>query len=304
MFNDSLQKTIEEIYKMKNQLISDYGVDEPVRLVNIDFQKRFVDAEIRYNIVLSFPEKAKDAEKKIMSMYRGYLALQKQLETEGVKPLPVDTWKLKHTETDREAFICKNEAGKKNVQKQFGKYAIVLSADELLNMIDHEIFLEFVKLTKQGLLPKITSYSPKADKNKIVNDSREKLSDWDIDLKFGEDSEHRIKEMLSNGDKLEIKTERDKWYDSGNIYVEIESRGKASGLETTKADYWVINLNKNNKDYCKLFFEIEDFKKITHKYRYKLVNGGDNGTSKGYLIPIKELFDIETLKLIYEQEEM
>ena len=163
MFNDSLQKTIEEIYQMKNQLVTDYGVDEPVKLVNIDFQKRFVDAEIRYNIVLSFPEKAKDAEKKIMSMYRGYLALQKQLEKEGIKPLPVDTWKLKHTETDREVFICKNEAGKKNVQKQFGKYAIVLSADELLNMIDHEMFLEFVKLTKQGLLPKIASYKAKTN---------------------------------------------------------------------------------------------------------------------------------------------
>ena len=163
MFNDSLQKTIEEIYQMKNQLVTDYGVDEPVKLVNIDFQKRFVDAEIRYNIVLSFPNKAKDAEKKIMSMYRGYLALQKQLEKEGIKPLPVDTWKLKHTETDREVFICKNEAGKKNVQKQFGKYAIVLSADELLNMIDHEIFLEFVKLTKQGLLPKIASYKAKTN---------------------------------------------------------------------------------------------------------------------------------------------
>ena len=163
MFNDSLQKTIEEIYKMKNQLISDYGIDEPVKLVNIDFQKRFKDAQIRYDIVLTFPEKAKDAEKKIMSMYRGYLALQNQLEKEGVMPLPVDTWKLKHIETDREVFVCKNEAGKKNVQKQFGKYVIVLSADELLNMIDHDIFLEFVKLTKQGLLPKILSYKEKSN---------------------------------------------------------------------------------------------------------------------------------------------
>ena len=163
MFNDSLQKTIEEIYKMKNQLISDYGIDEPVKLVNIDFQKRFKDAQIRYDIVLTFPEKAKEADKKIMSMYRGYLALQKQLEKEGVMPLPVDTWKLKHKETDREVFICKNEAGKKNVQKQFGKYVIVLSADELLNMIDHDIFLEFVKLTKQGLLPKILSYKAKSN---------------------------------------------------------------------------------------------------------------------------------------------
>ena len=158
MFNDSLQKTIEEIYKMKNQLISDYGVDEPVRLVNIDFQKRFVDAEIRYNIVLSFPEKAKDAEKKIMSMYRGYKALKQQLVKEGVKPLPVDVWKLKHIDTDCEVFVCKNNQGKKNVQQQFGKYAVVVSSEELLNMIDVHTFKNFITLTKQGLLPTITSY--------------------------------------------------------------------------------------------------------------------------------------------------
>lgn len=166
MFNDSLQKTIEEIYKMKNQLISDYGIDEPVKLVNIDFQKRFKDAQIRYDIVLTFPEKAKDAEKKIVSMYRGYLALQNQLEKEGVMPLPVDTWKLVHKETDREVFVCKDEAGKKNVQKQFGKYSIVVSADELLNMIDVHTFKQFVTLTKQGLLPTILSYKPNTDEQK------------------------------------------------------------------------------------------------------------------------------------------
>ncbi len=49
------------------------------------------------------------------------------------------------------------------MQKQFGKYVIVLSADELLNMIDHDIFLEFVKLTKQGLLPTILSYKAKTN---------------------------------------------------------------------------------------------------------------------------------------------
>ena len=96
-------------------------------------------------------------------MLRAWKSLQDQLLKEGVMPLPVDTWKLKHKETDREVFICKDEAGKKNVQKQFGKYAIVLSADELLNMIDHEIFLEFVKLTKQGLLPTILSYKAKTN---------------------------------------------------------------------------------------------------------------------------------------------
>ena len=49
------------------------------------------------------------------------------------------------------------------MQKQFSKYAVVVSADELINMIDHDVFLLFVKLTKQGFLPKISSYISKTD---------------------------------------------------------------------------------------------------------------------------------------------
>ena len=96
-------------------------------------------------------------------MLRAWESLQEQLSKEGVMPLPVDTWKLKHLETDVEVFVCKDHAGKRNVQKQFSKYAVVVSADELINMIDHDVFLLFVKLTKQGFLPKISSYISKTD---------------------------------------------------------------------------------------------------------------------------------------------
>tara|TARA_R100000655_G_scaffold73640_1_gene112177 strand:- start:1085 stop:1591 length:507 start_codon:yes stop_codon:yes gene_type:complete len=163
MYSDTVLKIINDVNQLERQLITDFGVDDPVRLVNTEFQKRFKLAQTKYNLSLSFPDKSRDLKKMASMMLRAWQSLQEQLLKEGVMPLPVDTWKLKHTETDREVFICKDEAGKKNVQKQFGKYVIVLSADELLNMIDHDIFLEFVKLTKQGLLPTITSYKAKTD---------------------------------------------------------------------------------------------------------------------------------------------
>ena len=163
MYSDTVLKIINDVNQLERQLITDFGVDDPVRLVNTEFQKRFKLAQTKYNLSLSFPDKSRDLEKMASMMLRAWQSLQDQLLKEGVMPLPVDTWKLKHIETDREVFICKDEAGKKNVQKQFGKYVIVLSADELLNMIDHEIFLEFVKLTKQGLLPKIASYKAKTN---------------------------------------------------------------------------------------------------------------------------------------------
>ena len=163
MYSDTVLKIINDVNQLERQLITDFGVDDPVRLVNTEFQKRFKLAQTKYNVSLSFPDKSRDLEKMASMMLRAWQSLKKQLLKEGVVPLPVDTWKLKHIETDREVFICKDEAGKKNVQKQFGKYVIVLSADELLNMIDQDIFIEFVKLTKQGLLPKILSYKAKSN---------------------------------------------------------------------------------------------------------------------------------------------
>ena len=163
MYSDSVLEIIKNINQLEKQLVTDFGVDEPVRLVNMDFQKRFKLAQTKYNLSLSFPDKSGNLEDMANMMLRAWESLQEQLNKEGVMPLPVDTWKLKHLETDVEVFVCKDHAGKRNVQKQFSKYAVVLSADELINMIDHDVFLLFVKLTKQGFLPKISSYISKTD---------------------------------------------------------------------------------------------------------------------------------------------
>ena len=41
MYSESVIQIIKDINQLKRQLITDFGVDEPVRLVNTEFQKGF-----------------------------------------------------------------------------------------------------------------------------------------------------------------------------------------------------------------------------------------------------------------------
>ena len=60
---------------------------------------------------------------------------------------------------------------------------------------------------------------------------------WDIDLSFGKSGEDRVANLLNaDKSKIEVKTERDWWYKTGNIAIEIECRGKPSGLYVTEAE--------------------------------------------------------------------
>ena len=107
------------------------------------------------------------------------------------------------------------------------------------------------------------------------------------DLDFGEQGEDWLNELFRDGKKVEVKTDRAAHY-TGNIYVEIYSRGKASGLSTTKANYWIFIIDKKDyalivnvqklKDICRVQFQINGF-----------TDGGDLDSSKGILIPIKLL---------------
>ena len=118
---------------------------------------------------------------------------------------------------------------------------------------------------------------------------------FDIDLEFGEKFEKSLAKILSIG-KVEIKTERDKWKRTGNIAVELSSRGKLSGLTKTKADWWAHILTTNGKIEGILMFPVKQFKKMVkrsvHKGRGRMVMGGDNDTSELALIPLNEICDI------------
>lgn len=105
------------------------------------------------------------------------------------------------------------------------------------------------------------------------------------DLDFGEKAEDWVKALFSDGTKIEVKFDR-MAHITGNIFVEVYSRGKASGISTTQANYWIFKIEEKSyaliihtkklKELCRIVYQTNGF-----------VKGGDNNTSDGVLIPIK-----------------
>ena len=59
-------------------------------------------------------------------------------------------------------------------------------------------------------------------------------ADFQYDLKFGKEGETEIAKLLNNSE-VEVKRDR-QTQKTGNVYIEYESRGKPSGIKTTKAN--------------------------------------------------------------------
>jgi hypothetical protein len=64
---------------------------------------------------------------------------------------------------------------------------------------------------------------------------------FDIDLEYGKVREKFVAEMLQDK-KIEVKSERGMWKNTGNIAIEYESYGKPSGINATEADYLYISI--------------------------------------------------------------
>ena len=113
------------------------------------------------------------------------------------------------------------------------------------------------------------------------------------DLEFGEIREQRIANILQN-EKIEVKTERGLWTDTGNIAIEVAYRGKPSGLATTEAKYWMHILEINGQEFCSLLFPVEVLKNTIRamKSSRQVVMGGDDKQSKLVLVPITTIFRI------------
>jgi hypothetical protein len=120
---------------------------------------------------------------------------------------------------------------------------------------------------------------------------------FDLDLKYGQVWEKQVSNIFANK-KIEVKTERDWWEKTGNIALEYECNGKPSGISATQSDYWIHILAKGNKNHCMLVFEVQRLKKIIDKYKDTYTRMvGDGGRSKCVILPIKKLFDKETICL-------
>ena len=123
---------------------------------------------------------------------------------------------------------------------------------------------------------------------------KEYTSKFDIDLEFGESYEYSLGQILNMG-KIEIKTERDIWVDTGNIAIELMNQGNASGLSVTEAEWWAQILSFKGDIKSIILLPVKELKKkVKHSVQHgqgRIVMGGDDNASEIALIPIKEIHE-------------
>jgi hypothetical protein len=111
-------------------------------------------------------------------------------------------------------------------------------------------------------------------------------SSFYYDLEFGEISEKWVKELFDGGYKVEVKSDRIA-NKTGNIYIEVYHKGNLSGISTTISDYWIYRLSNNDTAIIVSTKRLKELVKLF--YKGKFTKGGDNNTSLGVLVPIKEI---------------
>ena len=112
-------------------------------------------------------------------------------------------------------------------------------------------------------------------------------SDFSHDLELGKKGENLLaKILLLKGDKIEVKTDLQATQ-TGNVFIEYKSRDRLSGLSTTKADYWAFLISNEQI----IIIETNKLKELCKTKGLRRVDGGDNNTSKGILIPLNKLIN-------------
>ena len=115
----------------------------------------------------------------------------------------------------------------------------------------------------------------------------EAKSNFVNDLPFGEKYEDELKVALDG--QMECKADR-LCQKTGNVYVETRSRGKPSGINVTTAKYWAFCLWVEEREaQTWVIVPTKILKKLMTNYPIK--KGGDNWTSKGYIIPKGDLLN-------------
>ena len=129
--------------------------------------------------------------------------------------------------------------------------------------------------------------------NKSNDIKKLKESDFSVtkftkDLSYGKKHEKLVMKSMEN---FELKTDR-MAHKTGNVYVEFQSRGKDSGIRTSKSDTWIFKIpNGKDQHLFSIHIPLTRLKKLVTK-NYRIVPGGDNLTSRGYLVPLKDLIGV------------
>ena len=117
---------------------------------------------------------------------------------------------------------------------------------------------------------------------------------YDIDLPFGSVFEKKLKGIFEKK-KLEVKTERDEWKTTGNMAIELEYKGRPSGINITEADYWAHIFQDDGFIQFIVIFPVHILKTRVRQWLKdgiaRLEYGGDNNESLIALVPREAVVD-------------
>ena len=123
---------------------------------------------------------------------------------------------------------------------------------------------------------------------KKLKESDFSVTKFTKDLSYGKKHEKLVMKSMEN---FELKTDR-MAHKTGNVYVEFQSRGKNSGIRTSKSDTWIFKIvSKGDRHLFSVQIPLTRLKKLVST-DYRIVPGGDNLTSRGYLVPLTDLIGV------------
>ena len=119
------------------------------------------------------------------------------------------------------------------------------------------------------------------------------MGNFDIDLDFGLIHEDKVRNIFEGKGSIEVKTERDTWHDTGNMIIEINYKGKPSGISTTNAKWWCHVFTIDNEIKFIILMKVDELKErikqLAKNNLIKIVNGGDGNQSEIILVPYNKL---------------
>ena len=128
----------------------------------------------------------------------------------------------------------------------------------------------------------------KSDNIKKLRESDFSVTKFSKDLSYGKKHEKLVMKSMEN---FELKTDR-MAHKTGNVYVEFQSRGKDSGIRTSKSDTWIFKIvSKGDRHLFSVQIPLTRLKKLVST-DYRIVPGGDNLTSRGYLVLLTDLIGV------------
>ena len=128
----------------------------------------------------------------------------------------------------------------------------------------------------------------KSESIKKLKESDFSVTKFTKDLSYGKKHEKLVMKSMEN---FELKTDR-MAHKTGNVYVEFQSRGKDSGIRTSKSDTWIFKIvSKGDRHLFSIQIPLTRLKKLVST-DYRIVPGGDRLTSRGYLVPLTDLIGV------------